>query len=65
MENKVKLGQFYLQGDPDGNVIPGSELIDNNSWQKLSSRPQAKIIPVASVNRWSTITSPETEVSIS
>jgi len=41
----VKLGQFYLQGDPDGNVIPGSELIDNNSWQKLSSRPQAKIIP--------------------
>jgi hypothetical protein len=41
----VKYGQFYLQADPTGNIVPGAETLDTTQWLKLSSKPSPKLIP--------------------
>jgi hypothetical protein len=41
----VKYGQFYLQADPTGHFVPGTELLDQRQWLTLTGRPSSKLIP--------------------
>ena len=41
----VKYGQYYLQADPAGNFVPGTEILDQKQWLKLTSKPSSKLIP--------------------
>jgi len=41
----VKQGQFYLQANPDGKVVPGTATLDTNQWMLLTSKPESKLIP--------------------